>query len=288
MKRFLPENIKCVAVVSPAGHPDKEKLAAGIAFMRENGLKVKTFPGTFGVANDTGYLASSDTQRAEEFTKAYLDKEVDMIFSSRGGYGCARMLPYLDWDKLKQRNIPVAGYSDLTSLFLAMTANECGTPVASTMTSELAFCSQRELDGIYAACSGKERTFTLEPIKSGTATGTIIAGNLTVAASCAGTPYMPSAKGKILFLEDVGEAPYRIDRSLNQLCQCGFLSECSGLVCGYFSGADISAVRNTITHYSKYINGPVLMNFAYGHELPFDALSFRQTAIINEKVLSVK
>ena len=90
---FLPDSIKCVAVISPAGVPDKEKLSQGIDFLRQNGLKVKTFAGTYGCDCDFSYLAASDRERAADFTTAYLDEEVDMIFSSRGGYGCARMLP---------------------------------------------------------------------------------------------------------------------------------------------------------------------------------------------------
>jgi muramoyltetrapeptide carboxypeptidase len=288
MKSFLPENIKCVAVVSPAGPPDKAKLESGISFLEKCGLKVKTYPGTFGIANETKYLAAPDIRRAEEFTQAYLDEEVDMIFAARGGYGCSRMLPYLDWEKLKQFDKPVAGYSDLTSLFLAMTANNCGTPVASNMVSELALCNERELEGIFAAVSGKKRSFSLDVIKSGRASGKIIAGNLTVAARCAGTAFVPSAKGKILLLEDVGEAAYRIDRSLNQLRNCGFLPECSGLITGYFSGAEETEVQQVLKYYSSFINGPVLSGFAYGHEMPFDAVSFCQTAVINGNRLEIE
>lgn len=288
MRRFLPDNIKCVAVVSPAGPPVREKLARGISILESSGIRVKTYPGTYGVANKADYLASPDVQRAEEFMQAYLDDEVDMIISSRGGYGCSRMLPYLEWNKLKQRDIPVAGYSDLTSLFFAMTANDCGTPVASNMVSELGSCSDRELEGIFAACSGKRREFSPDVIKPGRASGNIIAGNLTVAASCAGTAYMPSSKGKILLLEDIGESPYRIDRSLNQLCQCGFLTECSALIFGYFSGADNAEVRQILEHYSNFVNGPVLSGFAYGHEMPFDAVSFKQCAKIDQNRLSIQ
>lgn len=285
---FLPDSIKCIAVVSPAGPPDREKLAKGIAFLEENGLKVKNYTGNSGADSSFGYLSASDRERAASFTAAYLDEEVDMIFSSRGGYGCARMIPYLDWEKLKQRNIPVAGYSDLTSLFFAMVSNNCGTPIASIMASELAFCTRRELDGIYAACSNQKRVFDLKVVKPGKGSGTILAGNLTVAASCAGTSQMPSARGKILLLEDVGEAPYRIDRSLNQLAQCGMLSECTGLVCGYFSGASDPEVQQIISHYSKFVNGPVLSGFAYGHELPFDAVSFSQNAEIENNLLTLQ
>ncbi len=285
---FLPDSIKCAAVVSPAGPPDKEKLTAGIAFLEKCGLKVKNYTGNSGRESSFGYLSGSDEERAAYFTAAYLDEDVDIIFSSRGGYGCARMIPFIDWGRLKQRNIPVAGYSDLTSLFFAMTAYNCGTPVASIMAAELAFCSRRELEGIYAACAGEKRVFDLNVIKPGKASGTILAGNLTVAASCAGTSIMPCARGKILLLEDVGEAPYRIDRSLNQLAMCGMLSECAGLVCGYFSGADESEAQRIIHHYSKFVNGPVLSGYAYGHELPFDAVSFSQHAGIDDNILTIQ
>ena len=267
----MNEPIRCAAVISPAGRPEKTDLDCGIGLLRTHGLEVKVMPHVYGSENSSfPYLAATDAERAMDFMQAYCDNDVDIIFASRGGYGCARMLPYLDWSKLKScRPKIVAGYSDLTSLFFAMTVKNCGIPLASVMAAKLMDAPENYLSSVMAACSGKERIFELDVIKYGCCNGTVLAANLTVAASCAGTAYMPDTSGKILVLEEVGEDLYRIDRMLNQLRLCGALEKCSGLVGGYFSGCDTGQVKELLKTYSRYVNGPVLAGFSYGHELPF-------------------
>ena len=289
MKSFLPEHIKCAAVISPAGTPDAEELRKGIELLQSCGIKVKIMPHAFGSSTaHPKYLAASDEERAADLMQAYCDPDVDIIFAARGGYGCGRILPLLDWKKLRSAgNKIVAGYSDLTSLFFAMTSKECGTPLASVMAAKLAECSSRELDAIRSACSKEKRVFGLEVIKPGNSTGELLAGNLTVAVSCIGTQYMPDVRGKILLLEDVGEDIYRLDRMFNQLKLSNILQSCSGIIAGYFSGCQSDDVRNLLKDYSQYVNAPVLSGFSYGHELPFDAVLYGTRAEINDSRLTV-
>ena len=289
MEHFLPEKIKCAAIVSPAGKPDQAELEQGIFFLKKCGIQVKVMPHAFGSKNTTfPYLAATDQERAADFTEAYLDKDVDIIFASRGGYGCGRILPLLNWEKLKKAPPKiVAGYSDLTSLFFAMTAKNCGTPLASIMAAKLWSCGQRELLGIFDACSKTKKIFTLDVIKAGNANGTILAGNLTVAASCIGTEYMPDVQNKILVLEEIGEDPYRIDRLFNQLKLSGTLSRCAGIIAGHFTGCPDDILKEILTDYSRHINGPVLADYAYGHEMPFDSLLYGTPAIISDNTFTV-
>ena len=289
MKSFLPPEIKCAAIISPAGLPAEDELTNGIAFLQDCGIEVKVMPHAFGSEKEhPAYLAATDDERANDFMQAYCDEDVDIIFASRGGYGCGRILDLIDWNLLKtKRSKYVAGYSDLTSLFFAMTAENCGTPIASVMTAKLSNCTERELTGIFKACTGTKRSFALDVIKSGHAKGTLLAGNLTVAASCAGTKYMPDVKGKILLLEDVGENIYRIDRLFNQLKLNGILERCAGIVTGYFTGCSNNEIKTLLTDYSCYVNGPVLANYAYGHEMPFDAISYKETALIEDNLLII-
>ena len=290
MNNFLTDNIRCAAIFSPAGKPDADALKCGISLLESCGIKVKVMPHAFGSSTPhPDYLAAADDERASDFMQAYLDEETDILIASRGGYGCGRILERLDWQKLKSaKNKIVAGYSDLTALFFAMARHNCGTPLASVMAAKLNDCSVCELQSIYDACSGKKRSFELDVIKSGCASGSLIAGNLTVAASCAGTQYMPDMRGKILFLEEVNEDCYRVDRMLNQLKLSNTLQQCSGVVSGYFSGCEKKAVREVFEYYSKFVNGPVLADFPYGHELPFEAVKFGQIAEINENRLSIQ
>ena len=289
MKTVFPDNIRCAAVISPAGMPNKSELQNGVDFLKACGLKVKIMPHAFGSDSPhASYLAASDEERASDFTQAYCDDEVDIIFSSRGGYGCARMLPLINWKYLKTfRPKIVAGYSDLTSLFFAMTAFECGTPLASVMTAKLHECPEPYLKKLSFACSGKQLHFDLETIQSGNASGSILAGNLTVAASCAGTQYMPDISGKILILEEVGEDIYRIDRLLNQLRLSGILGRCAGLIGGYFSGCGKDDVKQLLNEYSRFVNGPVLADFPYGHEFPFEPFMYNRNCVIDGKHLII-
>ena len=282
MKKVFPDYIKQAAVISPAGYPDEAELSAGAALLERNGIKVNIMPHAIGCrSKEFPYLAASDQERADDFMRAYCDRGNDIIIASRGGYGCGRMLDLIDWDMLKQYpDKIVAGYSDLTSLFLAMTSRKCGTPLASVMTAKLPECGKFEFQHLADALCRRKRSFKLEVIKNGSASGNILAGNLTVFASCIGTEYFPDVKGKVLFLEEVGEDPYRIDRLLNQLHLSGVLAKCSAVVFGHLSGCRREDVLPILQHYSKYVNGPVLNGFAYGHELPFAALKYGDTAAI--------
>lgn len=286
---IFPENIRCAAIISPAGAPDKTELQNGIDLLKSCGLEVKVMPHAFGSDSlHPSYLAATDEERAADFIQAYCDNDVDIIFSSRGGYGCARILPLIDWQHLKKfRKKIVAGYSDLTSLFFAMTAFECGTPMASVMAAKIHECPDDYFDKLSAVCSGKQQRFELETIQSGRTYGSVLAGNLTVAASCAGTQYMPDITGKILILEDVGENIYRIDRMLNQLKLSGILSKCAGLIGGYFSGCKQDDICTLLKEYSCCINGPVLTGFCYGHELPFAPFMYGSNGMIDGKHLII-
>ena len=289
MKTFLPSNIRCAAVVSPAGLPNKDELEKGISLLKNCGITVKVMPHAFGSETPCpSYLAAADEERAADFMQAYCDDDVDIIFSSRGGYGCGRILPLIDWELLKSKRPKiVAGYSDLTALFFAMTAKNCGIPLASIMAAKLADCQERDLQSIFDACSEKKRTFSLDVIKAGSAKGTILAGNLTVAVSCAGSQYMPDTKGKILIIEDVAEDLYKVDRMFNQLKLNGMLENCSGLVAGYFTDCKKEDINSLLADYSRFIPGPVLINFSYGHELPFNAFLYNENAEIKDNMFII-
>lgn len=193
-----------------------------------------------------GYLAGRDEQRAEDLMSMFLDDEVKAILPVRGGWGCARLLPHLDFDAIRRHPKIVVGYSDLTGLLLPLYAR-CGLVTfhgpngASEWNATTASYFRRVLlDGEAVRFENprergdtlaqeKYRTRTLTP---GLARGRLLGGNLTVLTALLGTPYLPDFTDAILFLEDVNEEPYRIDRMFTQLALAGILGKVRGVIWG--------------------------------------------------------
>jgi len=234
-----------VALIEPVGFSDDlaqlEQVKTTISAM---GLVPRV--GRY-VASRYGYLAGTDQQRADDLNDAYADRDVRAVFAVRGGWGCARILPLLDWKTIRANPKLLIGFSDITALHLAFAA-QAGFPTihgpnaanswpAASWSSlwGLAFAGDRpvfrnpdiaDLDPIQQE---RWRTATIQP---GRATGTLVGGNLTVLAALVGTPWLPDFTRKILFLEDTGEAEYRIDRMLTQLALAGILGKVAGIVFG--------------------------------------------------------
>ena len=242
-------------------------------------------------AQDTyGYLAGTDADRAADIMAAFLDPEIRAIWCVRGGYGAARALPYLDFDLIRQNPKPLVGYSDHTALQLALLARadlpsfhgvfrrpSAESPSATLLQSMYVEGRPKvvlPVADVSAEVGGGEPVVLIE----GSATGRLIGGNLTVFQSLLGTPYMPNLDGAILFFEDVHEAPYRVDRMLNQLRQTGILDRAAGLLLGQFT-YDRDAVRarpgppddgpydmETVLQDSvRDLKLPVIANLPFGH-----------------------
>lgn len=193
-----------------------------------------------------GYLAGKDEARAADVNAMYADDKVRAVFAIRGGWGSARILPHLDYKLIRANPKLLIGFSDITALHMAFAARAGFTtihgPNAASAWGELSWNSFSALafEGatpIYQNPAAKEdrlvqrnwRTRTLRP---GKASGRLLGGNLTVLTALMGTPYLPDFSGAILFLEDVDEAEYRIDRMLTQLALAGVLRRVAGIVFG--------------------------------------------------------
>lgn len=199
------------------------------------------------VASRYGYLAGTDRDRAADINDMFADENVRAIFAVRGGWGSARLLPFLDWEVIRAHPKLLIGSSDITALHLAIAARagfaSIHGPNAAYNWHEISWNSFWQL-----AFAGETPTFVppdvqqmdpltqerwrTQPIRAGRARGRLIGGNLSVLAALVGTPWLPDFDGAILFLEDVGEAEYRIDRMLNQLSQAGLLEKLSGVAFG--------------------------------------------------------
>lgn len=233
-----------VALVSPSKATD-EPLDLQIAqeVMQALGFKVKTGK---HLAARRGHLAGTDAERASDINAMFADKEVKAIICLRGGSGAARVLPLLDYDLIRKNPKILLGYSDITALHNAIHAqtglvtfhgpNGTGSWNSFNADQFRRLFLQRELmqyqnvlDGGDELVPRANRTVT---ITGGTVQGELIGGNMTVLTALAGSPYLPDFTGKILFLEDVEEAPYRIDRMFSTLKLMGALDKIAGFIFG--------------------------------------------------------
>ena len=239
-----------------------------------------------------GYLAGSDAQSAQDVMDAFLDDSIDGIFCIRGGYGIQRMLDLLDFDRIAQHPKWFAGYSDVTALHVALN-QRCGfityhTPMPSTeirkglddYTNEyLKKAMFGGLQGILPSAAA------VTSLANGSASGILCGGNLSLVSSSLGTPYEIDTKGKILFLEDIDEAPYRIDGMLNHMRLAGKFEDCAGIIMGFYTncvpkkpgdGLTLEQVFNDLLPKDK----PVLLNYTCGHDLPTMSLPLGATATL--------
>lgn len=193
-----------------------------------------------------GYLAGRDEARAADLNAMYADDSVRAVFAVRGGWGSARILPLLDFELIRANPKLLIGFSDVTALHMAFAAR-AGFPTihgpnAGSAWGKLSWGWFRDLvfearlpvyrNPVATEDRLVQRNWRTQTIRPGKAVGRLLGGNLTVLAALVGTPYLPSFDGAILFLEDVDEAEYRIDRMLTQLSLSGLLRKVSGVVFG--------------------------------------------------------
>jgi muramoyltetrapeptide carboxypeptidase len=236
-----------VALVEPAGFPDDPyDIALVEQTIRAMGLVPRV---AAHVGQRYGYLAGTDAARAADINTAYADPAVKAVFAVRGGWGCARLLPHLDFRTIRANPKLLIGFSDITALHLAFAALAGFTtihgPNASSGWGRKSWEPFRALafDGampLYRNPEGTEdrlvqRAWRTRAIRGGRATGWLLGGNLSVLTALCGTAYLPDFDGAILFLEDVGESEYRIDRMLTQLALAGILAKVRGVVFGQCS-----------------------------------------------------
>jgi muramoyltetrapeptide carboxypeptidase len=272
-----------VGLIEPAGFTeDHFDLAMILDTIRAMGLVPKPAP---HVLKRYGYLAGSDKDRAGDINAMYADNEVRAIFAVRGGWGCARVLPYLDFEAIRANPKLLVGFSDVTTLHLAFAARTgCPTihgPNAASSWGALSWDSFRRL-----AFAGEMPTWRSPPVsedrlaprsgirtfRPGKSSGRLLGGNLATLAALVGTPYLPDFTGAILFIEETGEAEYRLDRMLTQLGLAGILGRLAGVAFGQctrctgeepnYSGFTVSEVLEQ--HFAP-LGVPAFQGALFGH-----------------------
>lgn len=263
-----------VAVVAPASPFREEEFEAGLCELRRLGFEPIYDPSVF---EHRAYVAGTAETRAYAIRRALDDESVGAIIAVRGGYGSVQVLPLLDPEAVRRARKPVVGYSDLTSLLTYLCCN-CGmvgfhgpTVAGGLGRGPAGYDESSFLGALTQASPLGELTFPgLEVLRPGEASGLLFGGNLTQLAASLGTPFaFEPPVGCVLFLEDVKERPYRLDRLWTQLRLAGILARASAIVLGGFPGCDEpnDQVRghDTLADLSREFPGPVLFGFPAGH-----------------------
>jgi len=261
-----------VAVAAPAATIERQHLERGVNVLASMGFRVKV---SERVLARSGILAGDDRERASELRDYFADPEVKAIFSARGGYGCGRLLPLLDFKVMARTHKIFVGISDATFILNALVdfagmVSFHGPMVAMDFARGL---SPRAFEHMQDLLSGKLDGFELEARETmhpGSAQGEVIGGCLSVLVATIGTPYAPRFDGRILFLEDTGEKAYRIDRMLVQLRQTGALGRLAGIVFGAIRAIDgneqeTRLIASFAAEQTAGLGCPVLYGVEAGH-----------------------
>jgi muramoyltetrapeptide carboxypeptidase len=259
-----------IGVIAPAGSVDSESLAAGIEAIRNEGFGIET---SAGIQERKGYLAGDAEQRARDLQDFFQRPDIDAIFCARGGFGSIQLLPHLLPLSIRSQPKIFVGYSDITVL-LNWLLRECGmvTFHAPMVAMEIACgLSPRTKEHLWQTLTGEIRTWKVdlgEIIRPGKVEATMMGGCLSILVTTLGTPYEIDTMGKLLFIEDVGEKPYRIERMLTHLKMAGKLDHVAGVVFGEFTqceGEGSRDIRQVIAELFQRAPYPVVMGMAAGH-----------------------
>ena len=280
-----PKHLKAcdrIALIAPSSPVEEEKLQLSIDSVKFLGLNPVLFP---SATMRHGYLSGLDQVRAADINTAFADPEIDAVFCLRGGYGVTRILNRLDYKMISKNPKILLGYSDITGLHVALNQicnmTTMHAPMPTRGWSSLDSITLSSLtDNLFSNSStGQTRAIEGEPIEtihSGVAEGLIIGGNLSLLVSTLGSPYEVNTKNKILFIEEVDELNYKIDRGLSALALAGKFSDCKGIILGTWADCgdpnlepekDL-ALRQIFDEVIKPFGKPTINNFRSGHIYP--------------------
>ena len=283
MTTLIPKALRygdTIGLISPSSHsayPDKINQA--VIYLEKNGYQFKPSRHLNCIDTDP---AIADEQKLHDLHEMFSDPSIKAIICLRGGAGATRLLKKIDYSIIAANPKIVVGYSDITALSLALFAKtgliSFSGPMLATELYEPTPYTEEHFWGMltspsYALSLQNHPDHTITCIRAGSAEGRLIGGNLSVLSSMIGTPYLPALNGSLLFLEEINEPAYRIDRMLSHLDNAGLLAPCNGVLLGQFSNVSEVTKEETLrlqhifTYYSNHahIEGPVLRGLSYGH-----------------------
>ena len=272
-----------LGIIAPASAPpDPKAVDRALDVLKHLGYGIKLAP---NVHKRHGFLAGTDRERGSDLMRMFTDKKVDAVLCVRGGYGTARLLPLLDYKAIAANPKIFVGFSDITSLHCALLTKANlvsfhGPMLVSDFSRDE--LSQFAVKSFLETLSGQRTGFgkgygskTVTVLRRGGARGRLVGGNLTVLCTLLGTPWMPTLKGRILFIEDIGELPYRFDRMLTQLLNSGLLQQVAGVAIGLNADCEDPKAKLATEHRQSLedvlrerlqpLKIPVVMGLPFGH-----------------------
>ena len=276
-ERLFPARIRTVGLTSPASLPDAARIAEARRYLEDVcGVKTVLAPGALK-HGPMKYCCGTPESRLTDFHALLNDPRIDLILCTRGGFGSAHILPKLDFDLLRERDLPVYGYSDISALHLAMLAKHAGIPVCAPMAcgfpESMTRPAARETFRNVLRKRPLPRKFKLAPVGGCAAdspvSGPLVLSNLTVMTTLCGTPWMPDLNGVVLALEDVHEEARTLDRHLTHLIQAGIVAQAAAVVFGYFTECSPKPqIRRLLRDFAAQTGKPVFRGLPFGHEHP--------------------
>lgn len=264
-----------VALLAPAGPlASEEELQRAVSVVRSLGLEPRVMP---QASAQLGYLAGSDDARASDFNAALRDPSVRGIFALRGGYGTMRILDSIDYGAASRDPKTILGYSDLTALLNAIT-QKSGIVTFHGPVAALSEFTENVLCWLRAAVMeggslSRLQAPDAQTLCAGRASGRLAGGNLSLVAALAGTAHAIDTNGALLVIEEIDEAPYRIDRMLTQLRLSGALQKAAGIIAGGWTNCDVDEqhryagmrLADVLRDRLSDLGVPVVIDFPIGH-----------------------
>ena len=291
MPKPPPLNIgDVIAVCAPSGPVNSYRLKRGLSRLSAAGFIPEIAEGVFA---SKGYLAGDDNHRARQLEWALRLSEARAVMAARGGFGATRLLPLIDWRRFARRPRLLVGYSDLTAI-LAYASTRLKIPCihGPMAAADLALrFDEAALDAFIRLCAGnvsprEQWGETMERLCGGGAEGVLAGGCLSVLTGLLSTPFEPDFRGALLFLEDVNEPAYRLDRMLTQWMQSGRWSKICGIMVGKIApvrGETPEDIRRLFFEAGKRLRVPVWCEFPAGHEGQNVAIPFGVRARIDSR-----
>lgn len=284
MKEIIfPQSLKKgdkIALISPAGAVEESQLEKGIKLIETNGYEPVLGKHLYTKYSNGYHYAGTEKERISEINWAFNNEEIGAIWASRGGYGCQHLLRHVQLSKFKKKPKWYIGYSDNTVVQSFLLKNNFASIHGQTIKTSSFGVTDESYDLIFDILKGKKPTYSIaknELNKVGTAAGTLVGGNLALIYALLGTTYSFNFKDKILFIEDIGENFYALDRMLISLDLAGVFRNIKGLIVGgmtnmgdekdnksYEESFDQFAYKIISERVSKY-DFPVAFGFPNGH-----------------------
>jgi muramoyltetrapeptide carboxypeptidase len=286
MKTIKPPHLKkgdLIGLISPASTPDNlEKINQGVRYLESLGYRVVVGK---NVGKVRGYLAGTDDERLEDLHSMFRNKDVKAIFCVRGGYGTIRILDKIDYSLIRKNPKILVGYSDITSLQLAI-FQKTGLVTFSGPMAAVDFAGEvnKYTEEVFWKMVSSTKPFgklhnpeneRISCLSKGKAKGILLGGNLSLVCSLLGTSFLPKFDKAILFLEEVDEKPYRIDRFFAQMRLAKIFDKVNGIVLCNFTDCEETdpskkslSLNDVIGDYFEKLKKPVVYNLVYGHINP--------------------